>query len=89
MSSSTRKCEESAACAHAQYIEGIFHVCREVYYGDAKFVITITRLHKSNVCVEHVNYKRSKNNGEVYKLRKTFAVFHLVPLCFLEEELIG
>ena len=36
-----------------------------------------------------LSIKRSKNNGEVYKLRKTFAVFHLVPLCFLEEELIG
>ena len=33
---------------------------------------------------------KKKDNGEVYKLRKTFAVFHLVPLCFfLEEELIG
>ena len=36
-----------------------------------------------------LSIKRSKNNGEVYKLRKTFAVFHLVPLCFWEEELIG
>ena len=33
---------------------------------------------------------KKKGNGEVYKFRKTFAVFRLVPLCcfFLEEELI-
>ena len=36
-----------------------------------------------------LSIKRSKDNGEVYKLRKTFAVFQLVPLCFLKEELIG
>ena len=28
---------------------------------------------------------KKKDNGEVYKLRKTFTLFHLVP--FLEEEL--
>ena len=26
--------------------------------------------------------KKNNDNGEVYKLRKTFAVFHLVPLFF-------
>ena len=38
---------------------------------------------------ELINIKRSmkkKDNGEVYKLGKTFAVFHLVPL-LLEEGL--
>ena len=44
------------------------------------------------MCVGHVKRSmKKKGNREVYKLRKTFAVFHLVPLCvvFLEEELIG
>ena len=49
--------------------------------------------YKSNVCRAcELSIKRSmkkKYNCEVYKLRKTFAVFYRVPLCFLEEELIG
>ena len=39
-----------------------------------------------------LNIKRSlkkKDNGKVYNIRNTLAVLHLVPLRFLEEELIG
>ena len=48
-------------------------------YGDP---VPLRRSHKSNVCVRHVKKSmKKKGNGEIYKLRKTFAVYHLVPLC--------
>ena len=64
---------------------------REVYYRDAKVCNNLKEITQEQcVCRAcELNIKRSKDNGEVYKLGKAFAVFHLVPLCFLEEELIG
>ena len=64
-----------AACAHAHYMRHHFHTERFT-------TEMLCRAYKLSI-------KRSKDNGEVYKLRKMFAVFHVVPLCFFEEELIG
>ena len=35
----------------------------------------------SGMLIKHQE-KYEESNGEVYKLRKTFAMFHPVPLCF-------
>ena len=59
---------------------------REVYYRDAKVCNNLNKEIAQKQCVCRgceLSIKRSmkkKDNGEVYKLRKTFAVFHLVPL---------
>ena len=61
---------------------------REIYYRDAKVCNNLKETtQKQCVCRAcELSIKRrmkKKYNGEVYKLRKTFAVFHLVPLlCF-------
>ena len=57
----------------------------EVYYRDAKVCNNLKEIAQEQcVCRAcELSIKRSvkkKDNGEVYKLRKTFAVFHLVPL---------
>ena len=69
------------ACAHAHYMRHHFHTERFT-----------TEQSVCRACEITVKRSMKKHgNGEVYKLRKTFAVFHLDPLCcfLLEEELIG
>ena len=58
---------------------------REVYYRDAKVCNNLKEITQEQcVCRAcELSIKRGvkkKRYGEVYKLRKTFAVFHLVPL---------
>ena len=86
MSSSTlqRSVRSLAACAHATTWKTSLPY-REVYYRDAKVCNNPKEIAQEQcVCrASELNIKRSmmkKDNGEVYKLRKTFAVLHLVPL---------
>ena len=92
MSSSTKKCEESCClCSCTLHGRHHFHTGRFTT-GMLRFeiiILILRRLHKSNVWTCELSIKRSKkkkDNSEVYRLRwqaqKTFAVFHLVPLCF-------
>ena len=70
-------------------MEGITSIQRGFTTEIQRFIISISDLKEiaqeqrvSWVC--ELGIKRSmkkKDNGEVYKLRKSFAVFHLVPLC--------
>ena len=58
---------------------------REVYYRDAKVCNNLKEITQEQcVCRAcELSIKRSmkkSDNDEVYKLRKTFVVFHLVPL---------
>ena len=61
---------------------------REVYYRDAKACNNLKEIAQQEQCVcracelaKIIKRSMKKNdNGEVYKLRKTFAVFHLVPM---------
>ena len=81
-----------AACTHAHYMEGITSTTEiqtfVISHSDLKEIAQ-----EQCVCRAcELSIKRSmkkKDNSEVYKLRKTIAVFHLVPQCFLEKELIG
>ena len=81
MSSSTLQ-RSLAACAHAHYMEGITSIQRGLLQRCKVCNNLLRRSHKSNVCCE-LSIKRSmkkKDNSEINKLRKTFAVFHLVSL---------
>ena len=65
-----------ATCALA-HLEGITSI--QVYYRDAKVCNNPKEIAQEQ-CVCRACEVSKKDNGEVYKLRKTFAVFHLVLL---------
>ena len=70
-----------AVCAHAHYMEGIKVYCR--------FIITLRRLHKSNVGVGHVNYasREEKNIIVRYTSLGRLLLCSILFLCLLEEGL--
>ena len=75
-----------AACAHAHYMEGITSIQRGLLQRCNNLKEIAQEQCVCQAC--ELSIKISKDNVELYKLRKTFAVFHLVPLCFSEEEFI-
>ena len=53
-----------------------------------RFVISTRVCRACEVSIKRCMEKKEEDNGEVYKLRKTFAVFHLF-VCVVLEALIG
>ena len=82
----TKKCEECCClCSCTLHRRHHFHTERFTTEMQ-RFIITLIKEIAQEQCVCRaceLSIKRSmkiKDNDEVYKLRKTFALFHLVPL---------
>ena len=82
----TKKCE--ACCLCSCTLHGRHHFHTERFTTEMQRFVNLKEISQEQ-CVSwacELSIKRSmkkKYNGEVYKLRKTFAVFHLVHL-FIE-----
>ena len=65
-------------------MEGIASIQRGFYYRDTKVCNNLNEIAQEQcvcrACELSIKRSMKQDNGEVYKLRKTFAVFHLVPL---------